>query len=551
MTSPTGLVDFFVLEASDYAERLDGAVATGGLRGPDPETLARYGRALRGTATMSRFPAIAELAGAIERVGRAMHDGRLPWSPALAGAITSGVDEVKLLVRAARQWTPEHEARARARSAELLGYVPPPAAAATTIAGNAAAYLGGEVSAIATGLMAYLTTGGNEGALSLVLRRARAVQGVATTKDAPPVADVVGAVERTAALLEARPAGDRAGTPAAAELFSAAAVVLQRAAADLRAGRAPEVPVGDLERFEAARAAVDGGGAAETVVPIAHFLAGEGPAAIVRAAPNPPMTARARFRTEMVSQAEHLRRLVAEARAAADLVSRTRAGQELERALRVLARTSTSFGEGNAAAYFGRMADRARSLDAQALADIDAAGATLAGSRPSTGAAAAAPAAPSAPAPAVAAPPAAPLPSPPPAPPAAATRPAASAPPPAPTGPPPEPAPPSPRPARSATPIGGRRTPSGRELQSLLQEGLAGLGGLQSAPLGEASPRPRGAVAPMAPATSGAGAAAAYSGRAALDRARAIRDTLRARGTPSDPLLAELFELLDRIGGAP
>ncbi|CAA9331163.1 MAG: hypothetical protein AVDCRST_MAG11-2481, partial [uncultured Gemmatimonadaceae bacterium] len=246
MTSPSGIVDFFVLEAGDYAERLDGAIATGGLRGPDPETLSRYGRALRGTATMARFPAIATLAGAIERVGRAMHDGRLPWSPALAGAITSGVDEVKLLVRAARQWTPEHEARAHARAAELLQYAPAAAPQPAAIAGNAAAYLGGEVSAIATGLMAYLTTGGNEGALSLVLRRARAVQGVATTKDAPPVAEVVAAVERTAATLEARPAGDRAGNAAASELFSAAALVLQRAAGDLRAGRAPDVAAADL-----------------------------------------------------------------------------------------------------------------------------------------------------------------------------------------------------------------------------------------------------------------------------------------------------------------
>jgi HPt (histidine-containing phosphotransfer) domain-containing protein len=185
MTSPTGLVDFFVLEASDYAERLDAAIATGGLRGPEPEALARYGRALRGTATMSRFPAIAQLAGAIERVGRAMHSGRLPWSPALAGAITSGVDEVKVLVRAAREWTPAHEERAAARTTELLEYVPAAAPASAPIAGNAAAYLGGEVAAISTGLMAYLTTGGNEGALALVLRRARAVLGVATVKDAP------------------------------------------------------------------------------------------------------------------------------------------------------------------------------------------------------------------------------------------------------------------------------------------------------------------------------------------------------------------------------
>jgi hypothetical protein len=44
------------------------------------------------------------------------------------------------------------------------------------------------------------------------------------------------------------------------------------------------------------------------------------------------------------------------------------------------------------------------------------------------------------------------------------------------------------------------------------------------------------------------GAATSYSGRAALERAREIRDVLRRRGTPGDPLLVELFDLLDRIG---
>jgi hypothetical protein len=98
-------------------------------------------------------------------------------------------------------------------------------------------------------------------------------------------------------------------------------------------------------------------------------------------------------------------------------------------------------------------------------------------------------------------------------------------------------------PPRSATPIGGRRTPSGRELQSMLQQGLDGLGGLQSAPFGDAGPRRGPSATPPS-----AGSAAAYSGRAALERAREIRDTLRRRGPQSDPLLAELFDLLDRIG---
>jgi hypothetical protein len=82
-------------------------------------------------------------------------------------------------------------------------------------------------------------------------------------------------------------------------------------------------------------------------------------------------------------------------------------------------------------------------------------------------------------------------------------------------------------------------------LQSRLQQGLAGLGQLETAPFGDAPPR-RVAGGPSAGAVGGT--ATSYSGRAALERAREIRDVLRRRGTPGDPLLVELFDLLDRIG---
>jgi hypothetical protein len=108
---------------------------------------------------------------------------------------------------------------------------------------------------------------------------------------------------------------------------------------------------------------------------------------------------------------------------------------------------------------------------------------------------------------------------------------------------------------RPTPPAGRNRTPSGRELQSLLQEGIAGLGQLQSAPFGDPAPRRGGAQGGAAGTTRAASppaavrtGAAAFTGRAALVRAREIRDALRRRGAPADPLLDELFELLDRIG---
>jgi len=71
MSSAAGFLDFFVLEASDYIEQLDGLLAHAGAMSPDADSLQRLARALRGSATMAKLPAFAELAGAVERIGRA------------------------------------------------------------------------------------------------------------------------------------------------------------------------------------------------------------------------------------------------------------------------------------------------------------------------------------------------------------------------------------------------------------------------------------------------------------------------------------------------
>ena len=68
MTGPTavGFLDFFILEAGDYVEQLDAQLLSGGAAGPDADTLQRVARALRGSATMAKLPAFAEMAAGIE-----------------------------------------------------------------------------------------------------------------------------------------------------------------------------------------------------------------------------------------------------------------------------------------------------------------------------------------------------------------------------------------------------------------------------------------------------------------------------------------------------
>src|SRR3954470_19367537 len=143
MTAPTpvGFLDFFVLEASDYIEQLDAQLLAGGTGEPDADTLQRAARALRGSSTMAKLPAFAEMAAGIERVGRALREKALPWDAALRGALVATVDDCKLLLRNVRAWGPADDARSRARIDELSRYAP--ARVATPTGGQPAATNGG------------------------------------------------------------------------------------------------------------------------------------------------------------------------------------------------------------------------------------------------------------------------------------------------------------------------------------------------------------------------------------------------------------------------
>src|SRR5687767_9126672 len=115
MTVPAGLLDFFILEAGDYVERLDGLLSTAGPAGPDLDAFVRHARALRGSATMARLEAFADLAAGIERVGRSLREGGISWSPSLASALIASVDELKILLRYVRTWGANETKRATAR----------------------------------------------------------------------------------------------------------------------------------------------------------------------------------------------------------------------------------------------------------------------------------------------------------------------------------------------------------------------------------------------------------------------------------------------------
>jgi HPt (histidine-containing phosphotransfer) domain-containing protein len=581
---PVGFLDFFVLEASDYIEQLDAQLRTGGTGGPDAEALQRVARALRGSATMAKLPAFAEMASGMERVGRALRENALTWDPALGGVLVATVDDCKILLRNVRAWSSSDDARARARVEELTRYAPArmPTPMATPATTGHDSYLATESANIGAGLELLATRPSDRDAAANVLGRVRALRGIASVKDHATLADVLEAAEQAAHPLEL---GESTLRPEQVTLLNAAATLLRAVSAAMRAGSsvAPDSP--DVARFAAALDAMqEKQTGSERVVPISELFFADGGPTVVEAAPNPPTSPAERFRLEVVSQGEHLRRLVSDARTARDELARERIRRALRQALRSLRQAAESFGEQDVADFVASHNDAVVGLDTRALDSLEEVAGLLAqpggvaGSLndrlsalrtkrgdtpqpfPAPRAVAPAAAAPAAAAPAaVPAPPAAtPKPAPPPAP-APKPAPAAPLPPVAHTpsammtpikgspfiAPPPEPsrpAPPRQPAARPAAAPGAIRNPTpavgAAALGALLDRGIRTLGTLPQTPLSNPVTLPEQAPVPID--------ILLYRGRAAIERAREIRDAMRRSGGAVDAeALGELFDLLD------
>jgi hypothetical protein len=198
---------------------------------------------------------------------------------------------------------------------------------------------------------------------------------------------------------------------------------------------------------------------------------------------------------EVVSQAEHLKRLVADARSSKDPASRERLGRELRVALRALEAAAVSFGEDRVARIAREAAANAGSLDPRGLESLDRLASVLADPRLQAG---------------------------------DLTRELEA------IGQPGQPAPA----AASPSPRGRTMTPTGRELKAFLDRGIETLGRLQDKPLREPTPLPDETIVPIQDLL--------YRGRAAVERARTLREEVRRRGgSPSQDVIDELYDLVD------
>ena len=512
-----GLLDFFVLEAGEYTEQLDGALAKAAGKVPDLDIFTRNARALRGSATMARVQGIATVATGLERLGRGLRDGSLQWTPQLRSAIVAAVDDVKILVRGVRTWGADEDRRVAARTAELDTLAPAfsrRSVVTPMFAVGSGLWMAAETADIAAGLRRWADQSAGVEALADTVRRIRSLRGIAGLGDLAPLKEVIDTVDDTAKSLEL----GTAPTAAHRHLFRTAAEVLRETSEAVQNSRQPNTGTPAVTAFGSAAALlVAGAEDKDYVVPIAALFPDGGGDHVVSAAPNPPTTPNQRFRMEVVSQAEHLRRLIADARAAGPGAASQRAANDLKAATRALQRAAESFGETTTAGLALGLVEAAGALETRALDALDSLAASLtAGSAPT----------PSVPMVSVPTPPAqslsAPIATPPRAVPALAPTPYV--------------------PMASVSRATGAivmAAPTGASLQHALESGLSGLAKLNDQPMAEpAHVEDDDGAVPIQDLL--------YRGKAALARAIQVGEGIKTgAATPDQDTLAELFDLLE------
>lgn len=543
MSVAVGLLDFYILEASEYVDQLDALVGAAVHTPPDSTPFVTAARALRGSSTMAKLLRMAELAGSVERVGRGLRNGSVRWEPELRSAVVAAIDDMRILLRGVRGWSAAEEQRAAARVAELRRFVPDGNAAPNAPVSSAVSptYFAAEVEGVASALDAFVAAPADRAAFDEALGRVRALRGISALKDVPPLGDVADALEYAAKSVGAE---GRAVTPQHLTLFDASARVLRRAARELRTMGRPDASASEVRRFADAAAALQQESRDEEhVVPVAKLFFNDAGPHVVSRAERPPTTPEARLRNEITAPAEHLRRLVADVVMAASAIGRDRAVSELRAGLRAVRATLDSFGLADAGRFFGSAAAETNLLDPVRLASIDAAAGVLSsGSVPvaelssrlaelgrghavdraiGMGLGPLDQAQP------------APMPTSPADP---GMAPAAGS-----VG-----APQQARHTPGRGEVAQRRrtplTPTGQELHQFLQTGIAGFNELAQTPLAPPAPLDDATVVPIDDLL--------YRGRAALERAIEVRDLIRLSGGNTDEALAELFDLLDLAAAA-
>src|SRR5881296_821505 len=254
---PLGMSDFFALEAGEYLERLDALLQQSETPGADE--FVRLARALRGSALMANQQAIAKAAAGVESLARALREGRRPWDAQTKQLAVRAIDDLKIFVRRAANWTQADSAKAEALAAQLDQLAGRPsaqvrAAEALGLDAGARAFVAREGAAIASALdRAGRTLRSNpmsHDPLQQVLKALQPLRGLAALNDLPPLPDLLEGIEQ--AIGEVDRAG---GAPPAgfgdtiAELFQMAATSIAHAAREVAERGRPDPESAEFRRF--------------------------------------------------------------------------------------------------------------------------------------------------------------------------------------------------------------------------------------------------------------------------------------------------------------
>src|SRR5690242_12845525 len=364
-TPPTGphrMTDFFALEAGEYLERLDGALAGGATTPPPVDEMLKLARALRGSALMANKALIARAAAGLEALVRAVRENRLTWDPQTQQVAVRAVDDLKILIRAVLTWTDADTVKAEALSGELERLAGAPRMSGAnpkidvpSLDAGARAFVAREGAAIASALdrasQALRANPIAHDPLQQVTKALQPLRGLAALNDLPPLPDVLEGIERVIAELERSAAS--AGVD---ELFQSAAGAIASAAREVAEQGRPDPEGATFKAFAAKLVAFLGSKESEPgVVPIASlYFEDAGPHVVKRG------TFSARPATlgklELVSHGEHLRQ-------AADSLERAPSATQRELRAHTLAGTFRALmneGGGPLAAGVSEFAEAAR-----------------------------------------------------------------------------------------------------------------------------------------------------------------------------------------------
>jgi hypothetical protein len=312
MTNPLGTADFFALEAGECLDRLEALLGSG--TPPPGDEFLRIARVLRGSALMASQTQIARAAAGLEAFARAYRDHRMSWDAATREQVAQAVEEFRLLIRRAREWTEADTARAQRLGRDLEALSGKPTADADAprresdrkeLNTGVRAFVAREGALIASALdraaRALRASPADREPLYNVIRRMQSLRGLAELSELPPLPEILDGIELAV--------GDLtrlfAPPPGVDEVMDAAAQALTRISRDVAERGRPEPEADEARRFT--KLLLRAFAVERDVVPIESLYYSDDPNPLTHPVAQPQFTSPEPLGPlELVSHGEHL-----------------------------------------------------------------------------------------------------------------------------------------------------------------------------------------------------------------------------------------------------